>query len=163
MQYYNTELYRTFGTEPSVTEKLEAATNLLVKGCLYSVTGEFLRCAELVPREKNTDSIIQEMIEYISHNYLADISLRDLSNALGYSYHYLSRSFNSTLGINFKQLLNRYRMEYAFALLEDTRIPIGEIAYQSGFQNIRTFNDNCKLMYGKTPREIRLSAQKISE
>jgi len=161
IDYYNSELTRCFGKSTSVNERLSAEMTVIVKGCLYAVGGEFMRLAELVPTEKHSDTLIQEVIDHIAKNYLSNLSLRDIANKLGYSYHYVSRLFNNALGISFKFLLNLYRAEYAVALLEDTRMPIGEIAFKSGFQNVRSFNEHCKSMYGKTPREIRKIAQLI--
>ena len=155
IDYYNSEITRCFGRSNSVNDRLSAEKTVIVKGCLYAIGGEFMRLAELIPSEKHSDTIIQEVIDYVSKNYLSDISLRDIAHELGYSYHYVSRLFNNTLGINFKFLLNLYRAEYAVALLEDTRMPIGDIAYKSGFQSVRSFNEHCKAMYGKPPRDIR--------
>ena len=159
--YYNTELARCFGYDESVNDQLPADKTVIVKGCLYAMGGEFMRLVELVPTEKYSENVIQEVIDRISKNYLSDISLKELAHELGYSYHYVSRLFNNTMGISFKFLLNLYRSEHAAALLEDTDMPIGEIAFKSGFQNIKSFNTNCKLIYGKTPREIRKKAGSI--
>ena len=161
VQYYNTELTRCFGTETSKKERLSSEEMLTVKGCLYAMGSELIRQIKLIPAEKINDTLIQETIEYVSRNYKSNISLKEIARTLGYSYHYLSRLFNNTLGINFKSLLNLYRAEYAAALLEDTRMPIGEIAFKSGFQNIRSFNEYCKAIYGKTPKEIRKTSQLV--
>lgn len=161
-QHYNTELMKCFGRNTTVNDRLAPEQMVAVKGCLYSISGDFLRQVELIPAEKNHDSIIQEIIDYVAKNYVLDISLRNIARELGYSYHYLSRIFNNTMGINFKSLLNLYRADYAVALLEDTRMPIGEIAYKSGFQNLRSFNWHCKAIYGKTPRDIRRTSQLIT-
>ena len=155
IDYYNSELMRCFGKEPSVSEHLPSDKTLAVKGCLYAIGGEFLRQVSLIPSEKSNDSIIQDIIDYIAKNYTADISLHDIARELGYSYHYLSRIFNCTLGINFKTLLNIYRADYSIALLQNTPMQIGEIAYKCGFQTIRSFNECCKKLYDKTPSEIR--------
>ena len=158
IDYYNSEITRCFGKVTSVNDQLPADKTVIVKGCLYAMGGEFMRLVQLVPTEKYSENVIQEVIDRIAKNYLYDISLRDIAHELGYSYHYVSRLFNNTMGISFKFLLNLYRVEYAVALIEDTRMPIGEIAFKSGFQNIKSFNTNCKLMYGETPREIRKKA-----
>ena len=155
IDYYNAELMRCFGKEPSVNEHLPSDKTIAVKGCLYAIGGEFLRQVSLIPAEKSNDTIIQDIIDYIAKNYTSDISLHDIARELGYSYHYLSRIFNNTLGINFKSLLNIYRADYSIALLQNTRMPIGEIAFKCGFQTIRSFNEYCKKLYDKTPGEIR--------
>ena len=163
LQYYDKELMKAFGTSPSINETLTPEIKILIKGCLYAIGSEFIRQVKLIPAEKNNDTLIQQILDHVSANFKSDISLRDIAHQLGYSYHYLSRIFNNTLGINFKSLLNICRMEYAIPLLEYSQTPIGDIAYKSGFQNLRSFNNNCKLIYGKTPRDIRKTSQHVAE
>ena len=43
----------------------------------------------------------------------------------------------------------------SLALLLDTTYPISRIAYESGFQNLRSFNHYCQEIYHTTPRELR--------
>lgn len=162
IEYYNAELERCFGKQAFKTDLLIPEYMLTAKGCLYAIGAEFVRQAKFVLTEKTPYSLIQDMIEYIDKNYLQDITMRELANTLGYSYHYLSRTFNSALDMSFNSLLNHYRIEHAVALLHDTRIPIGEIIFKSGFKNQHSFNECCMKFYNKTPREIRKRSQLIS-
>jgi AraC-like DNA-binding protein len=52
-------------------------------------------------------------------------------------------------------VLNKYRIEQAVAYLQETDQPISAIAFASGFQSIRSFNDACLKYYKKTPSKIR--------
>ena len=83
------------------------------------------------------------------------ISLKTIARDRGYNYQYLSRTFNKIVGINFKRLVNQYRMEYAFAKLQDTNLPLSQIAFESGFQSIRSFDHVCRSVYNKSPMELR--------
>ena len=161
LDYYNTELESCFGKRPFQTDLLSPTQMIAVKGSLYAIGSEFMRQATFLLTEKTPYSLIQDMIEYISKNYLQNITMREMANALGYSYHYLSRTFNSALDMSFNAMLNHYRMEHAVALLHDTRMPIGEIMFKSGFKNQHSFNESCLKFYGKTPREIRKRSQLI--
>lgn len=158
-RYFTDALHTMFGDAAFTTKTLSPDNMLTVKACLYALSGEFLKSVRLIADDKNKAGVITDIVMYISQNFKSDISLRDIAKTKGYSYHYLSRTFNRILGISFKTLLNQYRIEYAVALIEDTHEPIGEIAFKSGFQNIHSFNEYCKLFYGKTPRQIRNSAK----
>lgn len=156
--FFSTELCSLFPSS-GYNRSLSASTMLTVKACLYSMGGELIGSAALEDEDKNTDNLIADVISYIASNFKNDISLKDIAKANGYSYYYLSRTFNKILKMNFKSLLNQYRAEYAVALIEDTKKPFSYIAFESGFQNLHSFNEYCRLIFGKTPREIRSSAK----
>lgn len=146
-----------FGTEdvflPRITPQ---SKRMKIKGLLYLLSGEFLESAQMVSISKQAN-IGMEIVEYIAQNYKDHISLHDIANAKGYNYHYLSRKFNQYTGMTFKKMLNLYRAQQAFLLLQDTDFPISFIAYECGFQSIRSFNQVCKEFYDKTPSELRES------
>ena len=125
-----------------------------VKGCLYLLGGEFVQQAQLLPTP-TADTVIMAVAQYISENFKGDINLCDVAKEKGYNYQYLSRIFNKVMGMNFKKMLNLYRLEHAYALLQDTDMPISEICFESGFQSIRSFNQVCREVYGKTPKELK--------
>jgi len=126
------------------------------KGILYMLGGEFLSSAELIPTPK-TDTLTMDIAQYISENFRKDISLKDIAKEKGYNYQYISRVFNTGMDINFKKIVNQFRLEYAFALLQDTEMSISQICFESGFGSVRSFNQMCKDTFGKTPKELRKS------
>lgn len=130
-------------------------TRIQIKGLLYLLCGEFLQTAELI-QPNNSGKIAFDMVDYISKNFQKNITLSELARQYGYNSQYVSRVFNNTLGISFKKMLNMFRLEYAFAMLQDTDLPISHICFESGFQSIRSFNQECKNVFGKTPKELRL-------
>ncbi len=148
------QLQALFGETPCDVRRIPERQRMMVKGCLYIVGSEFLNQATLVPL-RSADALITDVVRYIAEHFRSNITLQDIATEKGYSYHYLSRTFNNIFNISFKAMLNQYRMEYAYALLQDTRMPIGQIAFESGFQSIRSLDYVCRLHYGKTPRELR--------
>ena len=79
----------------------------------------------------------------------------DVAQKYGYNYQYLSRTFNKTFKTNFKKMLNYYRLEQAIAFLDETDMSISQIAFESGFQSIRSLNAVCLETYGKSPSEVK--------
>lgn len=148
------QLEDLFGTAPVRIRRIPAEQRMMVKGCLYIVGSEFLNQAELVPLHR-ADAMMIDVVQYIAEHFKSDISLRDLAGEKGYNYHFLSRTFNKIFGMGFKAMLNQYRMEYAYSLLQDTHLSVAEIAFESGFQSIRSLDHVCRLIYGRTPSELR--------
>ena len=152
-----------FTCQPKIIEYLlhylittEKQSALLLKSALYAVCGEFLRCSTL--QDASTEkSFIYDMIHYISANFQKEISLKMIAEAYGYEYHYLSRQFHEHFHMNFKQFLNVYRIDFACDQLIHTEKNITEIALNSGFQTMRTFNRAFLDQTGITPSEFRRS------
>lgn len=152
--FFLQQLEALFGKQPTKIRRIPSRQRMMVKGCLYIIGDEFLNQAELVPLH-SADAVIIDVVQYIADHFKSNISLQDIAKEKGYSYHYLSRTFNSIFGIGFKTMLNQYRMEYAYSMLQDTHLSVAEIAFESGFQSIRSLDHVCKQIYGRPPSEMR--------
>ena len=135
------------------TEKQSA---FLLKSALYAACSEFLNTVTLL-ETSHEKSFIHDIIHFLSENFQKDITLKAIGDAYGYEYHYLSRQFHKHFHINFKQFLNIYRIDFACDQLIHTDKNITEIALNSGFQNMRTFNRAFQSQTGLTPSEFRRS------
>ena len=104
-------------------------------------------------REKNLGCYVaQRITDYIKNNYSRDISLRDMAENLGYSISYTSNMFKQHLNENFKDYLNRYRVEVSKQLMmENNNILIKEIINQIGINSEDTFIRIFKRYEGMTP------------
>ncbi len=103
-------------------------------------------------------SKMKDILEYIAVNYCADIKLQNCAGAAGFNPSYLSRFFREHMGITFQEYVKQLRLEKVKWLLLTERIPITEICYQSGFQDIKTFNKLFKKEYGESPTQYRKRA-----
>lgn len=99
--------------------------------------------------------IVFDIVSYMTGHYMEDISLTQMAKDLGYSPYALSRVFSSTFHTNFNQYLNELRLGCAIGLLENTSESITEIALNSGFTSLRTFNRVFKDRFRLSPREYR--------
>ena len=89
-----------------------------------------------------------------------DLTLKKLSEKTGFSIHHISQALNQGLQMNFFEFINRYRVEYAQALLNtqrDGNATILEIAYSSGFNSKSSFNSVFREYCGMTPTQYRKS------
>ncbi len=140
------------------------------RGYQLFVKADLIRLLALLSRnwsrdtEKNETMVgsscirqIQLSIKYIQENFKTEINLQDISDHLNISPFYFSRMFSKVTGTTFKNYVNSVRIEHAEAQIKSTKRPIIEIAYESGFNSIRTFNRVFKSVTGLTPSEIRTS------
>ena len=94
-------------------------------------------------------------LEYIDTNYTEDITLEYLADQIGFSKHHFSRLFKQYTDYNFSDYLCIRRIKAAEDLLGDTSYSITEVALNSGFSSISTFNRIFKQRKGITPSEYR--------
>ena len=135
---------------------------LLIEGYLNLI------CAKVVENSAfdkpiHTDGILyQKVISYLSTHFKEDISLKSIAKKFGYNEKYLSHLLNELTGIHFSKFLAMYRIEYAKKLLMNKKnMCISEIALESGFSSINTFNRNFKDFTKFTPSEDRTLHFKI--
>ncbi len=86
-----------------------------------------------------------------------ELNLDTLAKKLKISRHYLTQLFNTHIGENFNQYINRYRIEHAKQLLRDNveeNLTIEEISFKSGFNSKVSFNRHFKNYTGVTPSEF---------
>ncbi len=141
--------------------KYESPPVFMLKSCLYAVCNEYLNQITLSKKDSKNFLQMQAIIDYISENYKNKISLSDIAEKLGYNYHYLSKKFNKIFSMSFSEFLNLYRLEAATQLLIETDKSITEIAIESGFQSIRSFNEIFKSHTGMSPAKYRSELKNI--
>jgi AraC family transcriptional regulator of adaptative response / DNA-3-methyladenine glycosylase II len=81
--------------------------------------------------------------------------LGNLANRLGIGVRHLSRLFAQHVGASPATVAQTRRLHFAKRLLDDTSLPITDIAHASGFGSIRRFNDVFRETYQRSPRELR--------
>jgi len=143
-------------------KELENSSNICEKkGLLYLLCGQFDKNASYIPNHKTKDDLLYKIFAFVEDNFNKACSLEKLSQKIGYNYSYISRFFKKTVGISFNKYLINYRLSHACYLLYNTQTSILNCALESGFDSIRTFNRNFKLLYGITPEEYRNQNKKM--
>lgn len=131
-----------------------APDRFMAQACLYLVYDACLRADVLATLD--FDRILQ-ISEVISDNLHRDITMAETAALLGFEYHYFSRLFHQLFSMNFRKYLNLYRTEQACTLLRTTQKDVSDIALDSGFQTLRSFNRAFKAATGQTPTAYRNS------
>ena len=99
--------------------------------------------------------ILQEVFDYIESHYKEPISIEDVSKVANFSPHYFNKFFKNATGKTFARYLNNVRIDKAQALLRSSNQTITNIAYEVGFNSIKTFNRLFKEIVKCTPSEDR--------
>src|SRR5262245_38654491 len=84
--------------------------------------------------------------------------LEDLAGEFGLSTRQLRRVMRQELGVAPVQLAQTHRLLLAKRLLTETRLPIIEVAYASGFESLRRFNALFRAHYRQCPTRFRRAA-----
>ncbi|MDQ8187196.1 helix-turn-helix transcriptional regulator [Pelagicoccus sp. SDUM812002] len=101
---------------------------------------------------------IAEAANIIRERHQEPLSLAAVASGVGISRERLSRLFHETLGITFSAYLNHARLETARKLLRQTKKPVTEIAFISGFQSLSQFHRRFKSAESKSPSAYREGA-----
>ncbi len=95
------------------------------------------------------------VMKYIDANYMYDISLDRLADVAGYSKYHFSRIFKQYNSMSYLQYINARRTKAAEHLLLDPNLSITDVAMQSGFKSLTTFNRIFKEIKHCTPTDFK--------
>ena len=142
-------------------ERTDVSDTLTMCGLLNLVGSLFLKNSELCPENRREHKMLHEVISYISQNFTEEITFKEIAARMGYHEKYLSYSMHSLTGMHFRTFLASYRVHYATQLLEKNgKTPISEIAMESGFSSVNTFNRCFRDLTGMTPTAYKKTVYK---
>jgi AraC family transcriptional regulator, regulatory protein of adaptative response / DNA-3-methyladenine glycosylase II len=91
----------------------------------------------------------------IDAGFLNDASVDDLSAELGVTARHLRRTMIAELGVSPVDLAQSRRLALAKQLLQDTALPLAEVAFASGFSSVRRCNAVFQARFGRPPSALR--------
>ena len=95
------------------------------------------------------------LVQYIMEHFQEPLTLEGLAAKLHVNKYYLSHTFSGRLQMNFREYLNRIRLEYAVQLIRTTDKPLMQIGAEAGFESQRSFNRVFADILGTQPKEFR--------
>src|SRR6266542_2402929 len=133
----------------------EAAEKALFRPCL--------RCRpELAPGQAPIDQaqrIAHLLTRRIDEGLIDDgAGLEDIAAQFQLSSRQLRRIVQKELGVSPIELMQTRRLLLAKQLLTETKLPVTEIAFASGFSSLRRFNDAFSSQYRMPPTRLRKKA-----
>ncbi len=118
-----------------------------------------LRCrpetAPGTPAWQGTSTTVRRALRMIESGALNDSDVERLSERLGVTSRHLRRLFQQTLGASPLAVAHTQRLHLAKRLIDQTTLPLADIATLSGFGSVRRFNDTFSKTYQRSPRELR--------
>ena len=104
--------------------------------------------------ESYEQTLVFGALKYIDQNY-RNGALSELCEILGEPTYYISRLLKKYGGGNFKELLQKRKLEQAAYLLSNTTLSTAKILESVGYDNSSYFHRKFKEVYGKTPKSYR--------
>lgn len=104
---------------------------------------------------RNIQRIIGEIDLCIKDCNNEEITLKRISDSLGYSEFYVSRRFKEISGMQFRDYLRYRRLAFALKDVRDTDKSLLDIALDYGFSSHEAFTRAFKEAYGIAPSEYR--------
>lgn len=109
------------------------------------------------PLSLESSVISETAISYISEHFKEDLSVEMLADKVGLSQYHFIRLFKKETGFTPHEYLINIRINTAKYLLKNSRLPVKEICYQSGFSCESVFCSSFKKRMGMTPVAYRQS------
>ena len=123
-----------------------------------------LRCrpetAPGTPAWSGTSATVNRALRLIDTGTLDTNGVEDLAARLGVGDRHLRRLFAEHLGASPLAVAHTRRAHFAKQLIEETELPMGQLALAAGFQNVRRFNAAVRQVFHRSPTEIRAAARR---
>jgi AraC family transcriptional regulator of adaptative response / DNA-3-methyladenine glycosylase II len=111
--------------------------------------------APSTPAWSGTSTTVGRALSLIEDGALDLAGLESLSSRLGIGARHLRRLFVKHLGVAPQVIAASRRAHLARLLLDQTPLPVSQVALAAGFRSLRRFNDAIKTTFGAPPTQLR--------
>ncbi len=94
-------------------------------------------------------------LEFMKNNLAEPLTRDEVARACNMSYGYFSKIFHQKTGYTFTDLLNKFRMEKACTLFDETGLNINQVALECGFADQSYFSKVFRRYHGSSPMNYR--------
>jgi AraC family transcriptional regulator of adaptative response / DNA-3-methyladenine glycosylase II len=112
-------------------------------------------CSPGTPAWLGTSNTVSRALRLIGESGLEDGGVETLAERLGVGSRHLRRLFLKHLGASPTAVAHTRRLHFAKKLIDETRLPMTQIAVAAGFGCVRRFNASIRKVYHRTPTQIR--------
>lgn len=99
--------------------------------------------------------INREVVSYIISNFNTDLKLQKVAEDFNFSPLKLNQMMKYYVEMSFEEFVHYLRINHACCLLLETGQSVLDIAYDVGYQSVKTFTRNFEKLKNMTPREFR--------
>ena len=119
-----------------------------------------LRCrpetAPGTPAWRGAAATVSRALRLIERGFLDDgKTVEDLAGTLGMTTRHLRRLFDRYAGASPRAVATTRRVQRAKRLIDETAMPMSEVAFAAGFASIRRFNAAFRAAYRRPPTAVR--------
>ena len=112
-------------------------------------------CAPGTPAWSGTSTTVRRGLRLIANGALDETNVETLATRLGVTSRHLRRLFTKHLGASPLAVAHTQRLHFAKRLIDQTALPMHDIALASGYGSVRRFNDAFRKTYDRSQRELR--------
>ena len=116
-------------------------------------------CSPGTPAWLGTSNTVSRALRLIGESGLQDGGVEVLAERLGVGSRHLRRLFLRHLGATPMAVAQTRRLHFAKKLIDETSLPMSQVALASGFGSVRRFNAGIRKVYHRTPTQIRRLAR----
>src|ERR1019366_7131171 len=113
------------------------------------------------PAWLGTSAVVSRAFRLIMEGALNTGSVEELADRLGLGSRQLRRLFVQHLGASPLKIATTHRVHRARKLIDESGLPMTQVAFCSGFNSIREFNHAVRLSTGQSPSELRRAASAL--
>lgn len=118
-------------------------------------------CSPGTPAWMGTSATVSRALRLISESPLEDGGVDALAKRLGIGSRHLRRLFLQHLGAPPLKVVQTRRLHFVKKLIDETSLPMHQVALAGGFGSVRRFNAMIRRTYDRTPSQIRNLATKL--
>ena len=101
------------------------------------------------------EGFFEKILVYLHSNYMEDITLHSLTQKFNLNRTKINKMFTNVTGQAVITYLINFRIKLACFILRDTKRPVKEIAYQTGFNDLSNFGRMFKKVTNYSPSQYR--------
>ncbi|MEX1136753.1 MAG: helix-turn-helix domain-containing protein [Balneolales bacterium] len=110
---------------------------------------------EFTPVKDHRDSLVIKLQDLIENKFKENVSVTEMMNSLPASRRTVYRRFKIATGHTPHEYLQQLRIETARQLLEQTTQSVGEVMYECGYNDAKTFRQLFRKTVGLAPKSYR--------
>lgn len=111
------------------------------------------------PAWLGTPTTVSRALRLISESGLDEAGIEGLADRVGVGSRHLRRLFIQHLGATPSAVAQTRRLQFAKKLIDETTLPMVQVADAAGFGCVRRFNATIRKVYHRTPTQIRRLAR----
>lgn len=116
---------------------------------------ELLSSPEVIGQNDRDSDRLNKIFDYVMTHFKEEIQMEKVAEIANMSYSGFCRYFKNRTKKNFSHFVNEIRIGYSCKRLMEDDISVGNVCYESGFNNLTNFNEQFKKIVKLTPYQFK--------